>query len=272
MRLAEVLARRWGLADVAVVPHHGGMNSATWFVGRRYVAKAVPLSRRRAFEAGLAVAAALEPHLPAGAPVPASDGAVVVEVGDDALALLRLVPGVPVTDPILIGTTLARMHHALRDVTVTGEDRFHWVEPDAPHLGIRPWIRPAVAAAVAALDTRGMTSGLLHNDPAPEAFRHDRASGVCGVIDWSAAIRGPLLYDLASAVMYAGPGVIEAYLERGPLPRAEVDGGLAAMTRFRWAVQADYFARRLATGDLTGIAGAAENEKGLADARAGLGA
>ena len=272
MRLAEVLARRWGLTDVAIVAHHGGMNSATWFVGERHVAKAVPVARRRAFEAGLAVATALEPHLPAGAPVPARDGAVVVEVGDEALALLTRVPGAEATDPAVIGTTLAVAHHALRDVTVAGADGFDWVDPSAPHLGIRPWIRPAVAAAVAALDTRGLTHGLLHADPAPEAFRHDRATGVCGLIDWSAAIRGPLLYDLASAVMYAGPDLVGPYLERGPLSRAEVDAGLAAMTRFRWAVQADYFAWRLTTGDLTGIADAAENEKGLADARAGLGA
>jgi hypothetical protein len=52
----------------------------------------------------------------------------------------------------------------------------------------------------------------------------------------------------------------------------EVERGLAVMVRFRWAVQADYFARRIATGDLTGIDSAAENENGLADAQAGLGA
>jgi hypothetical protein len=33
------------------------------------------------------------------------------------------------------------------------------------------------------------------------------------------------------------------------------------MPRFRWAVQADYFARRLTAGDLTGIASRADNEK-----------
>jgi homoserine kinase type II len=42
------------------------------------------------------------------------------------------------------------------------------------------------------------------------------------------------------------------------------------MLRFRWAVQADYFARRLVEGDLTGIADAAANERGLEDARRGL--
>ena len=38
------------------------------------------------------------------------------------------------------------------------------------------------------------------------------------------------------------------------------------MLRFRFAVQADYFARRIAANDLTGIDGPAGNERGLADA------
>jgi hypothetical protein len=42
------------------------------------------------------------------------------------------------------------------------------------------------------------------------------------------------------------------------------------MLRFRWAVQADYFARRIADNDLTGISGPEENEKGLEDARRAL--
>jgi hypothetical protein len=40
--------------------------------------------------------------------------------------------------------------------------------------------------------------------------------------------------------------------------------------RFRWAVQADYFARRITVNDLTGIAGPHENEKGLEDASRSL--
>ena len=99
------------------------------------------------------------------------------------------------------------MHCVLRDREVPGAQRFHWVDPAAAHLGLRPWIRPAVTAAVdelAALQRRelGWVQGLLHADPAPEAFRYDAASGVCGIIDWSSAHYGPLLYDLASAVMY----------------------------------------------------------------------
>ena len=50
----------------------------------------------------------------------------------------------------------------------------------------------------------------------------------------------------------------------------EVDQGLAAMLRFRWAVQASYFAWRIANNDLTGISSPDENEKGLEDARRSL--
>jgi homoserine kinase type II len=56
---------------------------------------------------------------------------------------------------------------------------------------------------------------------------------------------------------------------QGPLGSDELQW-LDAFRRLRWAVQAAYFAWRLAANDLTGIAGQAENEKGLADARRGL--
>jgi homoserine kinase type II len=100
-------------------------------------------------------------------------------------------------------------------------------DPAASHLGLRPWVRSAVSAAVdalAALQRREPVwrQGLLHADPAPEALRHDAATGHCGIIDWSSAHHGPLLYDLASAVMYlGGPGraaaMTGAYLSAGIL-------------------------------------------------------
>jgi homoserine kinase type II len=39
------------------------------------------------------------------------------------------------------------------------------------------------------------------------------------------------------------------------------------MLRFRWAVQADWFARRVVVGDRTGITDPKENWVGLHDAR-----
>jgi Ser/Thr protein kinase RdoA (MazF antagonist) len=179
----------------------------------------------------------------------------------------------------MIGETLALVHQALRGASAVGAQRFHWVRSDAPHLDLRPWIRPAVTAAVAALEQLGLASltwGLLHADPAPEHFRLDTSSGRCGLIDWSVALQGPLLYDLASAVMYVGGPdhgghLVEAYLRRKVVTAAEVERALAVMLGFRWAVQADYFAWRIVNHDLTGIAGPADNEKGLEDARCRLG-
>jgi hypothetical protein len=65
--------------------------------------------------------------------------------------------------------------------------------------------------------------------------------------------------------------LVAAYLRRAALTAAEVEAALPVMLRFRWAVQADYFARRIAEHDLTGITGPADNEKGLEDARHWLG-
>jgi Ser/Thr protein kinase RdoA (MazF antagonist) len=287
-RLRACLAEHWGLTDPVVRAHHGGMNSATWLIwhgDRRWVAKAVPPEQKSAVAAGLAVAARLErAGVPAGAAVPTAGGHLVADVDGMAVGLLTWVGGDPLTgagdgEQDLIGRTLGRVHHLLTgvaaDLTGTQVQRFHWVDTDADHLGIRPWLRPAVTAAVAAYEESGppsLTWGLLHADPAPEAFRLDAATGVCGVIDWQAALVGPLMYDVASAVMYVGGpsragALLSAYQRQQVLSRAEIDRALPVMLRMRWAVQADYFARRIAAGDLTGIAGPADNETGLADAR-----
>lgn len=274
------VAEHWSLSGAVVTPHHGGMNSATWFVdrdGRRWVAKSVPVAAADDLAGGLAVAGHLDQAgIRAGAAVPTGDGRSVVTVAGLPLALLTWVPGRPLEadDQPMIGATLASVHQRLLGVDLPSAHRFHWVDPRAAHLGIRPWVRPAVTAAVEALDTGWMTWGLLHTDPSPEAFRLDGPA--CGLIDWSWAMCGPLLYDLASAVMYVGgpdraAPLVEAYLRSGVLPADEVRRGLATMVRFRFAVQADYFARRIAEDDLTGIGGAADNEDGLADARRLLG-
>ncbi len=270
----DVLAEHWGLAGADVRPHHGGMNSATWFVttdGGRYVAKAVTGSPLW-FRGGIAVADALAARgFPSGAPVRTTGGALTVPGEDGELAVLTLVPGAPLTadDQQAIGGTLARVHHLLRDVRVAGEVGMDWVDPATAHLGLRPWLREAVAGAVRDLAAAGpLTTGLLHADPAPEAF-----IGAGGLIDWGVAMRGPLLYDVASALMYLGedgPAFLSAYRAGGTVPDAELRDALPVLLRFRYAVQADYFARRIATGDMTGIADDADNEQGLEDARRAL--
>ncbi len=309
IEVRALLAREWRLSHCWVRVHDGGMNSATWWVGDistslhipQWVLKAVPEREHASLRGGLAVARHLdEAGIPSGAPIPTRSGDLTVTDGvrgggDRAFALLTYLDGTELSagdpgDVRAVGATLGRIHTALADLHVTDEQQFHWVDADAGHLGLRDWIGPAVRAALDAfdaLDPTTLTHGMLHTDPAPEAFLRGE-DGAVGLIDWSVAMRGPLLYDLASAVMYAGglpadtdreadasstlgpaysEGLISSYLETGPLDRREIDRGLATMIRFRWAVQADYFARRITVGDLTGIDDAAGNEKGLEDAR-----
>lgn len=281
------LAEEWGLPEARLTRLDGGLGSRTWIVddaSRRWVLKAVAPGLGMNLAGGLAVARRLDQAgIPAGAPEPTRTGDLTASAGGRRLGLLAWVPGEPLTgadqgERRLIGSTLGRVHRALSGAAVPATQRFHWVDPAARHLSLRPWLRPAVAAAVAALARPGLrawSTGLLHADPAPGAFRLDPVTGRCGVIDWSTALYGPLLYDLASAAMFLGGldrsgEMTEAYLAAGVLSRAETGEGLALMLRFRWAVQADYFARRIDGNDLTGIAGPQDNERGLADARRAL--
>jgi Ser/Thr protein kinase RdoA (MazF antagonist) len=285
--VADRLRAAWGLTPQSISALGGGMNSQTWLVfagNARYIAKAVPADRRRSFEAGLAVATLVEAGgISAGAPLPDLAGNAVVDVHGSALALLAFVDGAPLTgetdeELVLIGSTLGRAHGILRGHDLPDADPFPWIDPLASHVDIRPWMRPAVEATLAAwerIPPDALTWAPLHTDPAPEAFRLDRRTGECGIIDWDLGVVAPLLYDLASAEMYVGgPGrgdpLIRAYLATGALAPDEVHRGLRTLARLRWAVQADYFAKRIATDDLTGIADPAENEKGLDDARRGL--
>ncbi|HWM05728.1 MAG TPA: phosphotransferase, partial [Actinophytocola sp.] len=194
-KLRSCLADHWGVVDATVEAHNGGMNSATWFVtagGERWVAKAVAPGSRRSFVGGLTLAGHVEAAgVPAGRPMPTPQGDIVADVDGVPLALLSWVEGEELgrtaNDQRLVGRTLGRVHEALRDVSVAPVERFHWVDAQAAYLAVRSWVQPSVAAAVAAfeaVDPSNLTWGLLHCDPAPEAFRLDQVTGVCGLIDW----------------------------------------------------------------------------------------
>jgi homoserine kinase type II len=289
-QIRTVLRTTWQRTATECTPLQGGMNSAAWLVTLatgRYVAKLVCAARRAQFEAGLLAAAYLEARgVTAGAPVRTVDGALTVPVGTGVMALLRYVPGRPLVrdDPLdqqWWGDVLGSAHRALDGFTDPGLVRWHWVRPEAAHLGVEAWVRPAVADAVAALNKLCVTDvlayGVLHGDPAPEACRIDVATGRTGLLDWGSVATGPLVYDVASAVMYAGgpdraADLLDGYVAAGPVLRDEVEAALPTMLRFRWAVQADYFAQRLAADDRTGIAGPEENLAGLHDARDALAA
>ena len=248
------LAERWGLSDARIQPLTGGMTSVVWAVDHsagRWVAKAVHARGADRFATGLEIAARLEAAgFAAGAPLPTLDGQNTVLIGDWVLALLRRVEGMELagetdSDLRLIGRTLGEAHQALGVVPV-GEGNWAGWDPQADYLAVQPWVRPAVEAGIAGVERLGLASltwGLVHGDPAPEAFLLDSATGRCGLIDWGAAQRAPLLHDLASAVMYAGgpddaEPLIEAYRETGAMPAAEIVRGLWPALDYRQAGQA----------------------------------
>jgi homoserine kinase type II len=282
--LADLLHRRWGWAEVDLSPLGGGMNSETWLVrhaGSTYVAKRVAPAALRDLTTGCAAATLLaEAGLATGRPVPTATGELVAV--SDRTAVLEHVPGreldgVSDEEQRLVARTLALVHAARQpDRGPTTGQFFRWLRPDSRGVRAHPWLPAAIAAVRAETDGRCFTWSLLHTDPAPEAFRHDEATGATGLIDWAGAQRGPVLYDVASAVMYLGgtaraSAFLEAYRAHGPLDADELRD-LDAFRRFRWAVQAAYFAGRLAARDLTGITDASENRRGLSDARKGLAA
>ena len=282
-QIALVLAERWGLPDAQIQPIPGGMTSAVWAVDRgqeRWVAKAVPARGADGFTTGLEIAARLDQAgIAAGAPRPTLDGQITVVLGDWAMALLRRVEGAELTDETehemrLIGRTLGNVHRALGTVTAGSGNWAGW-DPHADYLDVQPWVRPAVQAGIDGVEQLGLASltwGFVHGDPAPEAFLLDATTGTCGLIDWGAAERAPLLHDLASAVMYVGgperaKPLIDAYRETGAIPDAEIARGLLPALDYRQAGQAAYFAYRINRHDMTGIDDPAENHAGLDHAR-----
>lgn len=283
MDVPDLLNRFWGLAPSKVIALGGGMNSETWLVeheGMTYVLKQVAESDADAFAAGCEVASTLADRgFVTGRPVLTNDGRLVVT--EHALALLEHVPGRELQgdtedEQRWIATTLADVHTAGTPALGPSTASFAegWLTPEVVGVDAHPWLALAIKAVRAETDPLATTWSVLHNDPLPEAFIHDDTTGTTGLIDWSEAHRGPVLYDVASAVMYlGGPEDAEAFLntyrKHGPLGQEEMFS-LDAFRRFRWAVQAAYFARRLAVGDLTGLADLAGNEKGLNDARQSL--
>lgn len=275
--MLTALEDSWGWVGARLTAHDGGMNSLTWWVDHdeiRAVAKWVPRDEARHLQAGVAAALlAGSDGLATGTPYAALDGRLWADVDEGCLVLLALVPGVELSgedpdDQERIGAALARAHRQTVGHVVSEAWQQFWVDPAAAHLGVDEEVRTAVAKAVAAvraIPSDRLTHGVGHGDPAPEAFLHDGDS--TGLIDWGSAVNGPLLHDLASAAMYLGglgaaAPMLRAYVDAGgPVPAYEIEAYAVAFLTWRWAVQADYFAGRLALEDTE------ENRGGLADAR-----
>ncbi len=256
----------------------GGMNSATALIdlgGARAVLKWVPVSGAAQLTAGCDVAHLLAHHgIHTGSPIATIDGALIQPFGAGVAALLRFVPGDPLNpkdeqDQRDMARILAMVHSV--DVTVRS-GAFMADEITAMVREVEPWIRPTVHLVLD--EYRGMpdlTWGVLHGDPESGAFLREPETGQVGLIDWGAASRGPVLYDVASVLMYLGgrtnaTAFWETYLDLSPASSAELLAHIDTFTRYRAAVQAAYFSMRIGSQDRTGISGDQENWKGLRDA------
>jgi Ser/Thr protein kinase RdoA (MazF antagonist) len=288
--IADALSLHWGLDNAEVTPLMGGMNSATWHVkrhGQEWVAKAVPDGPpAEEFRYGLNLASRVEKTgIPCGAPVTSKDGRRTVGIGGQELALLRWVPGRELDgrdegDMVLMGVTLARAHQALGTEPVTEDQawsRFDLLAgiDDPAVLDARPWIRPAIERVITGLRRlrpATLTWGPVHGDPAPEHFRLDPETNLCGLIDWGASSPWARMYDLATVVMdTGGPDgarpLIRAYLEHGALSPDEVSKALLPLLDFRYAINTLFYAGRILRDDLTGVADRAGNEERMEQAR-----
>jgi len=127
----------------------------------------------------------------------------------------------------------------------------------AEHLGLEPWLRPAVQDAIAAtrrlVVTDQLTYGVLHGEPEAANFRIDPGTGRVGLVGWAGAGTGPLVYDVASAVLVAGGPSAAARPDRrlparGPVPPEECEVALPVLLRMRAAELAHRAAARIYAG------------------------
>lgn len=278
--LPGLLDRHWDRTATTVRPLGGGMNSCTALViigDDRFAAKWVPGPASNGLRAGAEIARRLADHeLIAGPPLPTSSGDLVAGLDGGSLALLEFVDGTPLTgdagDQPIIAEALAAAHRALGS-RQRKAPFFDWLGDRPQVTDVADWVLPSIK--VVSDEYRGLppiTWGTLHTDPTPDAFLHDVRTGRIGIIDWTGACEGPVLYDIASAVMYLGGArsaqrFLQTYAATGVLPTVELHDHLTTFSRFRAIVQADYFARRILDDDLTGIEDRSENQKGLNDAR-----
>jgi len=286
--LRSTLRAQWHLGALEIAKLPGGLLSQAWEVTaaeERYLARLSSTTARPAVEAGLAAAEHLRSRgVAAGEPVRTLGGALTTETPAGTLAVSRRVAGRTLRggDPVdqqWWGDRLGAVHRELADFTHPGLRRWNLLDPNAPHLWIEPWLRITVAAAVTAATrltaTDRLTYGVLHGDPAPEDFVVDPATGRAGVLDCGASGTGPLVLDVAAAVVYAGgpeaaAELLDGYLAAGPVRRDELDAVLPVLLRYRWAVLADWSARRLAADAGTPNACRAEVREELNRARAAL--
>ncbi len=259
--MRSTLRDEWHLVPQEITALPGVLLSRVWEVtvgDDRYVCRLSDLAARQAVEAGLAAADHLRSRgIAAGEPVRTLGGSLTARTKQGVLAVLRRPPGrrLDGADPIdqqWWGDRLGAVHRALQGFHHAGLRPWQAFDPEAPHLGREPWLRPAVARALTATTrltvTDRLTYGVLHGDPSSGSFVVDPATGKAGLLDCGASGTGPLAYDVAAAVVYAGGAdhsaeLIDGYLAAGPVGADELEAALPVLIRLRWAVRAFQAAR-----------------------------
>ena len=252
------------------------MNSATALVDlidERAVLKWV--RDPAALAAGCDAAQRLARHgLLTGQPFPTTAGNLIHPAENGAVALLRFVPGKVLIpndpqDQRDMALTLAAVHAT--EATHRSGTFMSYQIAEMVH-DVEPWVRPSVDLVLIEYGSLPeLTWSLLHADPESGAFLRHPDTGQVALIDWTATTYGPVLYDVASALMYLGgrhkaDAFWDAYVSHSPAPLSELTDYLGTFTRYRAAVQAAYFSMRIGTQDRTGIDDDRENWKGLRDA------
>ncbi|MEV6301022.1 phosphotransferase [Actinoplanes sp. NPDC051861] len=255
--LRSTLRDQWHLVPSEITERPPSVMSRGWEItagAERYVARLGESVARPSMEAGQMAAEHLRSRrIAAGEPMRTLGGALTVETEFGALAVLRRVPGrhLDGRDPLdqqWWGERLGLVHKALQHFRHPGLRPWQLLDPDAVSGEAEPWLRDAAAAAVTAATrltvTDQLTYGVLHGDPAPDAFVLDPDTGRLGLLHCGSCGTGPLVYDVAAAVTYAGGPeeageLLDGYRAAGPVSADELDAALPVMLRLRWAVQAD---------------------------------
>ncbi|MFD0517307.1 phosphotransferase enzyme family protein [Paractinoplanes durhamensis] len=258
----STLRDQWHLQPSEIVALPDQLHSRGWEVTAgpgRYICRLAEPGARQPVEAGLIAAEHLRVRdIEAGEPVRTLAGGLTAQTRAGSLALLRRVPGRRLNggDPIdqqWWGDRLGVVHKALQHFHHPGLRPWQPLDPAAAHLSAEPWLRGAVADAVGAATrltvTDRLTYGVLHGDPSPASFVVDPGTGRAGLLDCGASGVGPLVYDVAAAVGYAGGAdratdLIDGYVAAGPVRRDELEAALPVLMRLRMAVFADRAARR----------------------------
>jgi len=124
------------------------------------------------------------------------------------------------------GDMLGRAHRELQSLRHSAVDRLRWpVDND---------LADVVAAVTRLTVTDQLVYGVLHTNPNPWLFRIDPDTGRSAIARWGLPAIGPLAYDIAIAVHYAGglavaDELLDGYASAGPVSRDELDTAVPTM-------------------------------------------